>query len=210
MGSGLTLLHDGPLPPLESGETHRLQHVAEVRFRLEKERDIRASMYKKYRRGASFVDGIDIALSVTSVGLAASGVGLLSTIIAAPVALGLLAGEIVCGLLRAGGKLVGRRLQAKARKHDLIRCLAESKLNTIADRISVAPNDDKITEEVFRLILSEIDKYNQMKAEIRGRQKQSLSEDEKNRLFQCARDEALMTARAKVLKKIQAGTSSGT
>ena len=77
--------------------------------------------------------------------------------------------------------MVGRRLQAKAKKHDLICGLAESKLNTIADRISVALNHDKITEEAFRLILSEIDKYNQMKAEIRRHQKHSggLSEDEK-------------------------------
>ena len=68
--------------------------------------------------------------------------------------------------------------QAKARKHDLILGLA-------ADRISVALNDDKITEEEFRLILSEVDKYNQMKAEIRGQQKQSggLSEDEKTGFF---------------------------
>ena len=173
----------GLYPPLESGETRRLQHVAEVRFRLEKERDFRASMYKMYRCGANVVNAIDTALSVTCVGLTASGVGLLSTIIAAPVALGLQAGAIVCGLLEAGGKLVGRRLQAKARKHDLIRGLAESKLNTIADRISVALNDDKITEEEFRLILSEVDKYNQMKTEIRGRQKQSLSEDEKTDYF---------------------------
>ena len=118
---------------------------------------------------------------MTSVGLAASGVGLLSTIIAAPVAIGLQAGAIVCGLLGAGGKLVGRRLQAKSTKHDLIRGLAESKINTIADSISVALNDDKITEDEFRLLLSEVDKYNQMKAEIRGHQKHSggLSEDEK-------------------------------
>ena len=172
-------------PPLESGETHRLQHVAEVRFRLEKELDFRASMYKKYRRGANVADEIDTALSVTSVGLAASGVGLLSSIIAAPVAIGLQAGAIVCGLLGAGGKLVGRRHQAKVRKHDLIRGLAESKLNTIADRISVALNDDKITEKIFRLILSEDHKYNQMKAEIRGHQKHSggLSEDEKTDYF---------------------------
>ena len=167
-------------------------------------------MYKKYRREANVLDGTDTALSVTSVGLAASGVGLLSTIIAAPVAIGLQAGAIVCGLLGAGGKLVCRRLQAKARKHNLIRGLAESKLSTIADRISVALNDDKITEEEFRLILSDIDKYNQMKAEIRGRQKQSLLEDEKNRLFQRARDEAMMTARTKLLKEIQAEPSSGT
>ena len=67
-------------------------------------------MYKKYRRGANVADRIDIALSVTSVGLAASGVGLLSTIIAVLVALGLQAGAMVCGLLGTGGKLVGRRL----------------------------------------------------------------------------------------------------
>ena len=119
-------------PPLEKGETHRLQHVAEVRFRLEKERDFRAPLYKKYRRG------LDTALSVTSVGFAASGFGLLSTIIAAPVAIGLQARAIVCGLMGAGGELVCRRLQAKARKHGLIRGLAESKQNTITDRISVA------------------------------------------------------------------------
>ena len=119
---------------------------------------------------------------MTSVGLAASGVGLLSTIIAAPVAICLHAGAIVCGLLGAGGDLVGRRLQAKARKHDLIRGLADSKLNTIADRISVALNDDKITEEEFYLILSEVDKCNQMRDEIRGHQKHSggLKENEKN------------------------------
>ena len=63
----------GLYPPLESGETHRLQHVAKVRFRLEEERDFRATMYKKYRRGSNVVDGIDTALSVTSAGLAASG-----------------------------------------------------------------------------------------------------------------------------------------
>ena len=93
-------------PPLEKGETHRLQHVAEVRFRLEKERDFRAPLYKKYRRG------LDTALSVTSVGFAASGFGLLSTIIAAPVAIGLQARAIVCGLMGGGGELVCRRLQA--------------------------------------------------------------------------------------------------
>ena len=87
-------------------------------------------------RPYNVVDGLGTALSVVSVGLAASGVGLLSTIIAVPVAIGIQAGAIVCELLRAGGKFIGRRLQAKARKHDQILVLAESKLNTIADRIS--------------------------------------------------------------------------
>ena len=141
---------------------------------------------------------------MTSVGLAASGVGLLSTIIATPVAIDLQAGAIVCGLLGAGRKLVGRRLQAKARKHDLIRGLAESKLNTIADRISVVLNDDKISKEEFRLILSEVDKYNQMKPRSVGVRSKAVAcqKKKKNRLFHRARDEAMMTARAKLMKEI--------
>ena len=93
----------GLYPPLESRETYRLQHMAEVRFRLEKERDFRALMYKKYRRGANVVDGIDTALSVTSVGLAVSGVGLLSTIITAPVALAFKPGRLCVDCLGPAG-----------------------------------------------------------------------------------------------------------
>ena len=144
----------GLYPPLETGDNHLFQHVAEVKFRLEKERDFRASLYKKYRRRANVVDEVDTALSVASVGLAASGVGLLSTIIAVPVAIGIQAGAIVCGLLGADGKIIGRKLQKKARKHDQIRVLAKSKINTIADRISTALTDDKITDDEFRLILA--------------------------------------------------------
>ena len=92
-------------PPLESGDGHRLQHIAEVKFRLEKERNFRASLYKKYKRGVNIVDGINTALATASVGLVASGIGLLSTIITVPVAIGIQAGVVVCGLLGAGGKL---------------------------------------------------------------------------------------------------------
>ena len=59
-------------------------------------------MYKKYRRGANVADGIDSALSVTSVGLAASDVGLLSTIITAPVAIGLQPGRLCVGCWGGG------------------------------------------------------------------------------------------------------------
>ena len=167
----------GLYPPLEIGDNHPLLHVAEVKFRLEQ--DFRATLYKKYQRRANIIDRLDIMLSVASMGLAASGVGLLSTIITVPIAIGTQAGAIVCWLLGAGGKFIGWKLQAKARKHDQIRVLAETKLNTIADRISAALTNDKISDEEFRLILSEVRKFKQTKAEIRGRQRQVSSSDEK-------------------------------
>ena len=177
----------GLYPPLETtGKNHRHQHMAEVRARLEKERDFRASLYKKYRRGANVVDGLDTGFSVAGAAMAATGVGLLTTIIATPVAIGLQAGAIASGLLGAGGRFIRRKLEAKAKKHDQIRVQAVSKLNSIADRISAALTDDKISEEEFRLILSEVDKYDQMKAEIRrGRQKEGgLPEIEKKPAYE--------------------------
>ena len=151
-------------------------------------------------------------LSVAGAGLAASGVGVLTMIIAAPVTVGLQARAIACGLLGAGGRLICRRLEAKAKKHDQIRVLAISKLNSIADRFSTALTDDKISKEEFRLILSEVDKYDQMKAEIRrGRQKEGgLSETKKTQLLRLMRDEAMLTARTKLLEELQAAGNSGT
>ena len=193
----------GLYPPLETtGENHRLQHLAEVRASLEKERDFRASLYKKYRLGVNVVDRLDSGLSVAGAAMAAMGVGLLTTIIATPIAIGLQAGAIASGLLGAGGRFIYRKLEAKARKHDQIWVLAVSKLNSIADRISSALTVDKISEEEFHLILSE---YNQMKAEIpSGRQKEGgLAETEKKQLMNLMRDKAMLTAHTKLLEELR-------
>ena len=82
---------------------------------------------------------------------AASDVGLLTTDIVLAVAIGIQAGAIVCSLL---GKLIGLRLQAKAKKHDQIYVLDEVKPYSVADHMSIALNDDKISDDVFRLIIS--------------------------------------------------------
>ena len=55
----------------------------------------------------------------------------------------------------------------------------------------------------------EVDKYNQMKEEIRGHQKQGigLSEAEKNELIRKGREEAMATVHTKLLEELKAGTS---
>ena len=97
------------------------------------------------------------------------GAGLLCTIIAAPIVLGLECASLACGLLGVAGKFISRRLIVKAKKHDEIRVLAESKLNTITDYVSTALTDGKISDQEFRLVLSEVSKYHEMNNEIRTR-----------------------------------------
>ena len=114
------------------------------------------------------LDGIDTTLITVSMGLGVGGVGLLSTIVAAPVVLGLEAGSLACGILAVAGKYVGRRLATKAKKHNEIRVLANSKLNTVADHVSTALKDGEISDREFRLVLDELAKYYGMRDDIRA------------------------------------------
>ena len=101
-----------------------------------------------------------------------------------------------------------RDFQFAPNNHNGFFFLADSKLNTISDHVLAALADDKISDEEFRLILSEVDKYNQMKEEICSRQTQGigLSETEKNELIRKGREEAIATAHTKLLEDLhQAG-----
>jgi len=177
---------------------YRLQEITQLRKYLEDERDKRRQLYKKYRRGVNAVDGIDTTLLTVGMGMGIGGVGLLSTIVAAPIVLNLEIGALICGVLGATGKFVSRRLSLKAKKHDEIRVLAESKLNTIASHVSEALIDGKISDEEFRLIMDEVAKYAQMKAEIRTGSTVMLDKEAKKSLIQQGRDEA----RASFIKKL--------
>lgn len=67
-----------------------------------------------------------------------------------------------------------------------------------------------MSDEEFHLILSEVDKYDQMKSEIRRRQKQNLPEVEKMELVKQARDKAIKTAHSRLFEELhhQAGKRS--
>ena len=181
----------------------RLQEISRLRKQLEDEKDRRSQLYQKYRRGINAVDAVDTALISASMGMGIGGVGLLTTIIAAPVVLGLEIAALGCGLLGVAGKFVSRRLSVKAKKHSDLVVLAESKLNTIADHVSRALTDGRISDEEFHLIVDEVSKYNQMKVEIRAGARKAyaavtLDEETKNSLIQRGRDEA----RASFIKKL--------
>ena len=137
------------------------------------------------------VDSIDAALTATSVALEIAGAGLLVTIIAAPIVLALEVGSLFCRLLGVAGKLVSRRLSIKEKKHNEIRVLADSKLNTISEYVSAALSDGTITKHEFQLILSEVEKYHAMKDDIRTKtQKEILDEKTKISLIQQGKNQA--------------------
>ena len=190
-----------PNQPLD--QYFRLKEITRLRNELEDEKEKHTRVYKKYNRWINALCATDTTLLSASMFMGVGGVGLLSTIIAAPVVIGLEAAALGCGLLSIAGKFASRRLSVKAKKHDKIRILASSKLNTISDHVSKALTDGQISEEEFNKIVGEVQKYAQMKSEIRAGAKKAhtsitLDEEAKNALIQQGREEA----RAKFMEKL--------
>ena len=61
------------------------------------------------------------------------------------------------------------RLAAKTKKHNKIRTLADTKLNTIDEYVSEAIEDGDISHKEFVLINSELKKFNESKEKIRAK-----------------------------------------
>ena len=123
-------------------------------------------------------------------GLGAAGVGLLTTVIATPIVVGMEIIAIGTGALSITGSIIcDKILQSKVRKHNQSKMLAESKLNTINDHVSKALSDNFISDDKFTLILSEMTKYTEMKEEIKTKSKKKIEESTKESLIQQGKDQ---------------------
>ena len=71
-------------------------------------------------RCVNFISVIDICLGVAAIGLGITGVGLLSTIVAEPVVIGMEALTIIFGLLRVVGNQTIKKMSLKIEKHEKI------------------------------------------------------------------------------------------
>ena len=94
------------------------------------------------------------------------------------------------GLLSIIGKYSVKKSTSKAEKHEKIKMLASAKLDTISSHISKALSDNKVTDEEFRLILEELDKYKVMKEEIRSKTKKKIATETEETLIERGRQEA--------------------
>ena len=175
----------------DDGHNYRLQKISDVEKQLLVERGLRKALYKKYKRGINLTDGFDTLLISTSVILA--GVGL-----AIPVLLPLEIVAVVCGCMGVCVKAFRRKLMSKAQKHYEIKTIADSKLNSIKDLVSMALTDGQISENEFTLMLDELDKYNKLKDNIHSKQI-GLSEAERKKLI----EEGKAQAKNEMKKKIE-------
>ena len=94
------------------------------------------------------------------------GVGLLSTIVAAPAVIGMEAISIVMGLHRVVGNRAIKKMSLEIEKHEKMAMLAVSALDTISSLILKALSDYFISDDECLLILLEFETFTGMKEDL--------------------------------------------
>ena len=184
----------------DRGHSYRLNVISDVQKLFEEEINKRDSFSKKYFRMAKIVNMVDNGLIIITIGAEGTGAVLLSTGVGAPFALALGISGVVTGAISLIGNIFSKKATTKAEKHLKIKTLASAKLDTIASHISKAMMDDYISDEEFKLIMSEMDKYKAMKEEIRNNTKKKLKTEEEESLIERGRQEARESFRKLVEK----------
>ena len=193
-------------PPIEDqGQGYRLQKINEIQAFLEKEVATREALSKKYFRAARIIDNVDTVLIAITLGGGAGGIGLLSTVIAAPTVIVIEGVALFTGLLSFIGKYSVKKSTSKAQKHKKIKRIASAKLDPIASHVSEALSDNKVTDEEFKLILEELEKYKVMKEEVRSKTKKKIVTETEETLIERGRQEACESFR-KLVEKNNTGS----
>ena len=146
---------------------------------------------------------MDTVLITITIGAGAGGISLLSTIVAAPTVIAIEGVALFMGLLSIIGKYSVKKSTSKAEKHEKIKTIASAKLDTISSHISRALSDNKVTDEEFRLILEELEKYKVMKEEVRAKTKKKIATETEETLIERGRQEARESFRKLVERTIR-------
>ena len=184
----------------DRGHSYRLKIIREIQAFLEEEIKNREAFSKKYFRIAKAVYVVDVSLISITVGAEGTAAVLVSTGVGAPFALALGISGAVTGIVSIFGSIFSKKATTKAEKHLKIKTLAVAKLDTIASHVSKALTDDFISDEEFKLIMEEMNKYKVLKEDIRNNTKKILKKEEEESLIERGRQEARESFRKLVEK----------
>ena len=182
-------------------ESYRLKKIDELEKFLRSEVESRDKLTKQFKRRATastFSDGSVIAaitaLEIASIVTLTTGVGMPLSVVLASTGLFLGLGS---GIIHKTQKI----FDSKAKKHDKIKTLAESKLDTISGIVSKAVEDSSIDHQEYLLILKEVEHYRTMKEEIRTKSKKTtdaITAQQREKILKQGREEGQQAFLAKI------------
>ena len=180
-----------PTAPQEP-QTYRLNKLSEIQAYFLNEIEVHEQIAKKMKRFNTITGIVDTGLITStvitggiSIAAFASGVGLSVDIV-------LSGTSLLLSLTTVITRKSSRTFTVKQEKHDAIKLLAQSKLDSIADIISQAMQDGDISSIEFHKVLQEVEKYRKLKADIRNQAKakvKQITKEQREELLEQGRKE---------------------
>jgi hypothetical protein len=169
-----------PTAPNPLGDEFRRSEMEKYREYLIFDSDMRGKYYSRYKKIYNATSITSSSMNVLAVGAGVSGISILCTVVAIPIGIGLEAASVAFSAFGFLANHLQNKAQKKFEKHDEIKILSISKLNTINGLISKAYSDGNVTEEEYNLIMKEKDDYFKLKQMIKDRYRKKLAVGNKN------------------------------
>ena len=116
----------------------------------------------------------DTSIRTAILTLEAASLAALTTGVGIPISIALASTGIFLGLGSAIIHKTHKIFESKVKKHDKIKTLAESKLDSISELVSKAVKDAHISHQEYHFILKEIEHYRIIKEQIRAKSKKTV------------------------------------
>ena len=162
---------------------------------------------KKKKRLNTVIDVASTSLITSSVIIGGTSIPAFASDVGMPIGAALGGLGVVLSLLTIAIWKYSRSLTVKQGKHDSIKLLTQSKLDSIVDIISRAMQDGDISPTEFHKVLQELEKYCKLKADIRNQTKAKVKQITKEQREEILEQES---KEGKEIFSRQIANSSGT
>ena len=182
-------------------ESYRLKKIDELEKFLRSEVESRDKLTKRFKRRATASTISDTSVIAAITALEVASIVTLTTGIGMPISVVLASTGLLLGLGSGIIHKTQKIFDSKAKKHDKIKTLAESKLDTISGLVSKAVEDSSIDHQEYLLILKEVEHYRTMKEEIRTKSKKTtdaITAQQREKILKQGREEGQQAFLAKI------------
>ena len=160
----------GPTAPQEP-QSYRLNKLSEIHTYFLDEIDVREQIAKKLKRFNMIIGIVNTGLITSTVITGGISIAAIASGDGLPVGIALSGTSLLLSLATAITRKSFKIFTVKQEKHDAIKLLAQSKLDSIANIISQAMQDGDISPTELHKVLQEVEEYHRFKVDIRNQAK---------------------------------------
>ena len=164
-----------PTAPQEP-QSYRLNKLSEIEAFFLDEIEVREQIAKKMKRFNTITGIVDTGLITSTVITGGISIAAFDSVVGLPVGIALSGTSLLISLATAITRKSFTVFTVKQEKHDSIKLLAQTKLDSISNIISQAMQDENISPTEFHKVVQQVEKYCKVKADIRNQARAKVKE----------------------------------